>query len=432
MKEVQEINQLPKDWKKQKFAEVIEFLTDFQANGSFAGLKDNVQYYSEKNFAVLVRLKDLRHDLKDENAFVYTDEKGYEFLKKSRVVEGDVLVANVGAGVGTTLKMPKFIGKATLGPNMFRVDLKESISSKFFFAFSNSLNYWQQLKLVSAGSGQPKINKSQYRSIEIPVPPLETQLAIVSKIEELFSELDKGIENLRIAQQQLKTYRQAVLKWAFEGKLTNENVKDGELPEGWQECEIKKVCNNIKVGIVVKPTNFYSKDREGVKAFRSANVREFKINDSDWVYFTKEANEINYRTKLKEGDVLLVRSGYPGTSCVVSKRFDGTNAIDILIVTPNKSLISSAYLCAFNNSPLGKGMFRTQSRGVAQKHLNVGEYSKLKINFPSLTQQENIILEIERRLSVADKMEESINQSLQQAEALRQSILKKAFEGRII
>ena len=65
-------------------------------------------------------------------------------------------------------------------------------------------------------------------------PPIPEQHRIVAKIEELFSSLDKGIENLKTAQAQLKTYRQAVLKWAFEGKLTNENVKEGELPEGWK------------------------------------------------------------------------------------------------------------------------------------------------------------------------------------------------------
>jgi type I restriction enzyme S subunit len=161
MLEVQTKNALPKGWKTLDFGEIIDFLTDYQANGSFAGLKENVRYYSDKNYAVLVRLKDLRSKLKSSDDFVYTDEKGYNFLKKSRVKEGDILVANVGAGVGTTLKMPRFEGKTTLGPNMFRVDLKDYVLPKYFLAFSNSMNYWHQLNVVSAGSGQPKINKAQ-------------------------------------------------------------------------------------------------------------------------------------------------------------------------------------------------------------------------------------------------------------------------------
>ncbi len=402
--------QLPKDWKWAKLGEVADY---FNGRGFKKTEWENIGL-------PIIRIQNLN---KENSTYNFTSKL---FEDRYKVKNGDLLFAWA-ASLGTYIWKGK---DAWLNQHIFKVEPKNFCDKIFLFYSLEKIV--AELYSKTHGSGMVHVTKGKFEATEIPLPPLPTQQAIVSKIEELFSELDKGIEQLKTAQQQLKTYRQAVLKWAFEGKLTNENVKEGELPVGWQECEIRKVCNNIKVGIVVKPTNFYSKDRNGIKAFRSANVREFKINDSDWVYFTEEANEINYRTKLKEGDVLLVRSGYPGTSCVVSKKFDGANAIDILIVTPNKTLISSAYLCAFNNSPLGKGMFRTQSRGVAQKHLNVGEYSKLKINFPSRTEQENIILEIERRLSVADKMEESITQSLQQAEALRQSILKKAFEGRLV
>lgn len=265
-----------------------------------------------------------------------------------------------------------------------------------------------------------------------PLPGLPEQHAIVSKIEELLSELDKGKQQLETAQQQLKIYRQAVLKWAFEGKLTNENVKEGELPEGWNIDKIKNVCLNIKVGIVVKPTNFYSKNNHGIRAFRSANVREFRVNDQDWVYFSEEANELNKRTQIKAGDVLLVRSGYPGTSCVVPKSYEGCNAIDILIATPDNSKILPDFLCSFNNSPLGKGHFVSKSRGVAQKHLNVGEYSNLSIAYPSIEEQHKINQELASKLTVCDKIEDTIATSLAQAETLRQSILKKAFEGKLI
>ena len=89
---------------------------------------------------------------------------------------------------------------------------------------------------------------SNYSQLPISLPPLPEQHRIVAKIEELFSRLDKGIENLKTAQAQLKTYRQAVLKWAFEGKLTNENVKDGELPEGWKWEKLSSVVAKISDG----------------------------------------------------------------------------------------------------------------------------------------------------------------------------------------
>ena len=403
---------IPKDWQWVKLGDECEFTQGIQVDiekQKFEKFENSVQFLRIIDFT----------QVNEPPRYIENPGERY-ILNKNEIAMvrygtvGFVCINKIGA----------------IANNLFKINPSKNIYPKYLINFFNSLLF--RSKLETKGATMQALSFGLIKPIPLPLPPLETQQAIVSKIEELFSELDKGIEDLKTAQQQLKTYRQSVLKWAFEGKLTNENVIDGELPRGWIEIEIKNICENIKVGIVIKPTNFYSKDNSGIKAFRSANVREFLINDSNWVYFTEESNEINYRTKLKEGDVLLVRSGYPGTSCVVSKKFEGCNAIDILIATPNKEKILPQYLCFFNNSPLGKGMFKDKSRGVAQKHLNVGEYSKLKINIPSLDEQHLIVQEIESRLSVADKMEESIAQSLQQAEALRQSILKKAFSGQLI
>lgn len=303
----------------------------------------------------------------------------------------------------------------------FRFKVKSS-AMKILLPKSNLVN----LKFVFGAMQVNKVRSethkrywiSEFSKISFGLPPLSEQRAIVKKTEQLFSALDASITDLKKAQEQLKIYRQAVLKKAFEGE--------------WNWKKINDVCENIKVGIVIKPTQFYSERPDGIKAFRSANVKEFRIEDSGWVYFTKEGNDKNYRTQLKIDDVLIVRSGYPGTSCVVTDNYVNTNAIDILIATPNKREILPKYLCAFNNSPFGKGLFSKNSRGVAQKHLNVGVYSTLKIPVPPIDKQHQIVKEIESRLSVCDVVEEQIKASLDKAEALRQSILKKAFAGALL
>jgi len=302
------------------------------------------------------------------------------------------------------------------------------VDKLFFYFYCLSYNF----KKLDKSTTIPSLAKTDLLQIKIPLPPSLEQQRIVAKIEELFSSLDKGIESIKTAQDQLKIYRQAVLKWAFEGKLTNGDLKKGELPPGWEWEPVKDICLDIKVGIVIQPSRFYSLEDCGVKVFRSANVKEFYVNDSKWVYFTEEGNNLNYRTQVFEGDVLVVRSGYPGTSCVVPLKFHKSNAIDIIIARVNRKSILPGYLCAFNNSPYAQKTFLKQSRGSAQKHLNIGEYEKVLVPIPSLWEQSQIVAEIESRLSVCDKLEESINQSLQQAEALRQSILKKAFEGKLV
>ena len=182
----------------------------------------------------------------------------------------------------------------------------------------------------------------QYSKIKIKVPPIPEQQRIVSRIEELFSSLDNAVETLNKTKEQLMVYRQAVLKYVFE------TVYDAE------EMQVNDICKEIKVGIVIKPSRFYTTKDNGVKAFRSANVREFHIDDFDWVYLSEEGQKENQRSVVHTGDVLIVRSGYPGTACVVSEKFDGCNAIDVLIAVPNQEIVLPEYLCAFTNSPKGK------------------------------------------------------------------------------
>ena len=366
-------------------------------------------------------------------------------IEKRNLVLGDILVEISGGGpeqpVGRTevisqTVLNNFKGSKLVCTNFLRlIRLSKFTNSEFINWYLKYFYSTGKIRDYQAGSNNLRNLKfNKYLTLGVPIAPLPEQRAIVAKIEELFSDLDKGITDLKKAQDQLKVYRQAVLKKAFEGELTKEwREQQTDLPNDWIKKTIREVCENVKVGIVIKPTQYYTDDVEnGIPAFRSANVREFRVNDSNWVYFSEEGNNANKRTQLNTGDVLIVRSGYPGTSCVVPEKFKGSNAIDILIATPIHDLITSEFLCTFNNSPFAKGLFSEGSRGVAQKHLNVGVYSKLNISIPSITEQKLILKEIESRLSICDKVEESISESLEKAKALRQSILKKAFEGTLL
>ncbi len=270
------------------------------------------------------------------------------------------------------------------------------------------------------GTNINNIKQSYILDFEIDLPSTSEQERIAARIEELFSQLDASVAELKTAKERLKVYRQAVLKEAFDG------VRD--------VCEtttIQSVCEDIKVGIVIKPAQYYTDLQSGIPAFRSANIREFHIQDRDWVYLTKAGHEANNRSEVHTDDVLIVRSGYPGTACVVPERYNGYNAIDILIAVPNTSVVLPEYLCAYTNSPYGKQLIREKKRGVAQAHLNVGGYSKMAIPIPSIDAQREVLLTLESRLSVCDSIEKAVDTALQQAAALRQSILKRAFEGEL-
>lgn len=203
------------------------------------------------------------------------------------------------------------------------------------------------------------------------------------------------------------------------------------VPNGWKLVEANDICSSISVGVVIKPSQYYVEKDKGVKAFRSANVREGVINDSDWVYFSDEGHKANKKSQLKIGDVLIVRTGYPGTACVVTPEFEGSNAIDIVIARPKSDLVTSEYLCSYTNSEIGKSQVLNLKGGMAQQHLNVGAYKVLKIKLPPLGEQQKIA----KILSTWDKAisttERLIENSTQQKKALMQQLLtsKKRLSG---
>lgn len=191
----------------------------------------------------------------------------------------------------------------------------------------------------------------------------------------------------------------------------------------WKCCHINEIAK-VTVGVVVKPTRFYTDDaQEGVKAFRSLNIREMEINDKDWVYFTKDGNAQNKKSQLYEGDVLIVRSGYPGTSCVVTSQYEGCNAIDIIIARPDKKRINPYYLCAFNNLPHGMNQIQNNVGGAAQQHFNVGRYNMMKIALPPMDMQDDFM----RFFLKVEQSKVALKRSLQETQILFDSLMQQYF-----
>lgn len=255
-----------------------------------------------------------------------------------------------------------------------------------------------------------------YSKIKVLIPPLDEQSRIVTRIDELFSELDKAVDTLKTTKEQLEVYRQAVLKEIFDSVSTT-------------SVHIKDVCLDIKVGIVIKPTQYYVSEN-GVPAFRNVNVRRGYINDTDWVMISKEGHQQNCRSEVHTNDVLISRSGANlGMASVVPARYNGYNAIDVVIAVPDISKVIPEFLAQYTNSPMGRAIVKKNERGAAQGHLNVSAYANLPIGVPDLQEQEKLVKQISDRLSVCDSIEKTVDTALAQADAMRQSILKQAFEG---
>ena len=368
----------------------------------------------------LIQLADIGPgDFRDKSDKHITVEKAAEF-HCTFLQKGDILIARLGEPLCKACIFPlDGLYITAVDVAVLRIGC-ETINPKYLVYLLNSPWFKDQVKQYESGTTRKRISRKNLDRIEMTFPSLPEQERIVARIEELFSQLDAGVETLKKAKAQLAVYRQAVLKEAFESVIPESTT-----------CNVEDVCKDIKVGIVIKPAQYYTSADIGVRAFRSANVREFAVNDSDWVYLTKAGHEANLRSEIHTGDVLVVRSGYPGTACVVPPTYNGCNAIDILIAVPDVEKILPEYLCAYTNSPLGRKIVQEKKRGVAQAHFNVSGYSKTPIIVPCMEMQKRVVAEIDARLSECDSIEQTVDTALLQAEAMRQSILKDAFEGRL-
>jgi len=267
---------------------------------------------------------------------------------------------------------------------------------------------------------------------EFLIPSPKQQQQIVSKIEELFSELDKGIQQLKTAQQQLKVYRQSVLKWAFEGKLTNENVQEGELPNAWKWTRLGEHIDKIEAGKSFKCEERMPRENEvGVLKVSAVTWNEYDEEESKTVI---ESARINPNYFVKAGDFLFSRANtieLVGASVIAKHVSKKLMLSDKTLRIIFKDSVNKYYVLYYSRCRKGKTEIQRLFTGNQESMRNIGQERIKQIAFPfcPLEEQKQIVQEIESRLSVADKLEETINNSLQQAEALRQSILKKAFEG---
>lgn len=162
------------------------------------------------------------------------------------------------------------------------------------------------------------------------------------------------------------------------------------LPKGWSITTVADACDTVSVGIVINPSSYYV-DIGGIRTFRSGNVRENQVNDANWAFISKEGHKKNKKSTLKAGDVLIVRTGFAGTACVVPIEYDGSNCIDILFARPKKNLLLPEYLCQLTNSELGRKQVLAGQNGLAQKHLNASSYKKMRFAMPPVIEQASIV-----------------------------------------
>lgn len=301
----------------------------------------------------------------------------------------------------------------------------------------------------------------QYSKIKVAIPPIPVQQRIVDCIEELFSELDHGIETLQKTKQQLAVYRQAVLKKAFEGAFTKEWRAvhcDATVEKIWVDIvEKKKQCKSSKpykleesitlstlpmswkwvnIGDISKGpeygTSQKSVEKGRVPVVRMGNIQKGVIDWGDLVFSSDETEIEKYRLMI--GDVLFNRTNSPelvGKTAIYRGEREAIFA-GYLIRINQFDCINADYLAYYMNSFTAKQYGnRVKTDGVNQSNINGKKLCSYPFPLCSQEEQAQVVYELESRLSVCDSIEKTVDTALQQAEAMRQSILKQAFEGKL-
>lgn len=233
----------------------------------------------------------------------------------------------------------------------------------------------------------PNLSKSRLGELPMPSPSGDEQRQIAA----ILSAVQRAIEREERLIALTAELKKALMHKLFTKGTRGEPQKQteiGPVPQSWVLKRCNELCPTISVGVVVKPRSYYVD--AGVPAFRSFNVREDNLITDDLVYFSHMDNAgVLSKSRLRAGDVLIVRTGYPGTSCVVPKEFDGANCIDIIFARPG-SHVESSYLSRFLNSEAGRRQATVSSHGLAQQHLNVGAVKHVLVPLPALDEQREI------------------------------------------
>jgi type I restriction enzyme, S subunit len=405
--------------------------------------------------------------------------------KRSEVREGDVILTIVGT-IGKVAIVPDGLDGANITQSSSRLRADSRVLSSRYLAWTmRSPALRGQFDKLRLGTAVPRLNIAHVRDLLVPIAPPSEQHRIVAKIEELFSDLDAGVAALERVRANLKRYRAAVLKAAVEGRLTEEwrtrrpatepaakllerilaercakweqdqlrkfkeagktppkgwkekyaqpLIVDADalsaLPTGWTWATVDACAWEVTVGHVGPMKDRYQ--QTGVPFLRSQNVRPLRYDREGLKYVPKDFHADLAKSRLLGGELLVVRSGNVGETCVYPTDAGEANCSD-LVITRLLDAMAAPYVAIFVSSPTGRRSVLGMQTGSALPHFNVGAMERSPIPVPPLAEQSEIVAEVDRRLSVADAAEKQVEHALLRAARLRQAILRRAFEGNLV
>jgi len=461
-------SELPRGWVWTKLEEIVPNAREDIVDGPF-GSNMKASEYVDKGIPI-IRLQNI-----SRNQFVYKNirfisPKKAAQLKRHSFSKDDIVITKLGSPLGEACLVPSNIEWGILVADVVRVRTNDLASRRYLTYCINSPIVIGQFGRKTKGTTRPRVNLGHIRELDFPLPPLPEQYRIVNKIEEAFTRLDAGVEALKKAKAQLKRYRQAVLKAAMSGELTRKwreahkgelepasvllaRIKEErkkrlgskykelpppdtaelpELPEGWAWANFELLISLAQNGFGKRS----SREGNPIIVLRLADIVGGTISLSNTRRICAAETEVG-RYKLDDNDLLCIRVN--GSRNLVGRMIPYKTSsepimfcdhfIRFRLIEPTMAPFLS---CWFNTDRIRRYMELSMISSAGQN--TVGQGTVLAISFPLPPQQEQhqIMSELERRYSIADEAEQIIDLTLRQSDRLRQSILKRAFEGKLV
>lgn len=388
-----ELGRLPTDWRVGRF----DSLFDVQ-QGRQVSKKNRIG----DNQRPFLRTKNVfwnRLDLSD------LDEMHFSEADESRLaLKPDDLLICEGGDIGRTAIWRGVISRCYYQNHLHRARIRasEAADAQFvlfwlWYAFEFGNLYFGRGNVTTI----PNLSQSKLCELPLAIPPLAEQRKIAVVLGLVQRAMEQQERLIALTTELKKTLLHQLFTQGLRGE-PSQKTEIGLVPRNWELRSCGELCEMITVGVVVRPASHYVES--GVPAFRSMNVREDRLEVTELVYFAQETNDtILAKSKLRTGDVLIVRTGYPGTSCVVPEKYEGANCIDLVIARPRFKVIRSGFLSRFFNSDAGKRQAVSAKHGLAQQHLNVGAVKRTLIPVPPLDEQGEIdksLATVERKIAL--------------------------------
>ena len=454
-KQAVKLDQLPKGWTTTTVAaigKVVTGTTPSKACSEYYG--DDYPFFkpTDLNYGYYVKASN--------------DKLSKLGVEQARLLpEKTIMVTCIGATIGKT-GLTRSPGACNQQINAIVV--KNVISPEFIYFMCIAPQFQKSILEKASATTLPIINKSKFERLPISLAPLREQVRLVNRIEELFSFLDAGTESLRKVQVQLKRYRQAVLKYAFDGKLTEDwrrahkdqiesaqkaleraslqfskkqntqtKPENGSeisvLPDGWVHARLENFIYIAgRIGWRGLKADEYTED--GPLFLSVYNLNKGNIVDiSETYHISEERYSESPEIQLRNDDILLAKDGAGiGKIGIVQGLTVKATVNSSLLVIRSGLAFKSKFLFYFFKGPRMQELVKSRITGSATPHLFQRDIRKFDLLIPPLLEQEQIIAEIESRFSVVDQVENIGRMSVKQAGHLRQTILKDAFEGKLV